>query len=78
MIHPFTKLLSNKPENPDEDAQGKNEQQHLSFWNCSQPEIMSKEKGSSIKIDVHSNGQKGSNRRLGFQELMRTLLVELS
>ena len=45
----------NKPENQDKDAQGKIEQQQaLSFGKCSQhewePQMMSKEKGTSIKV----------------------------
>ena len=44
----------NQPQNQGEDAQGKIEQQQaLSFWNCPQhewePQMMSKEKGTSIK-----------------------------
>ena len=51
----FSKSTRNKPENQDKDAQGKIEQQQaLSFGKCSQhewePQMMSKEKGTSIKV----------------------------
>ena len=67
----------NKPENQDEDALGKIEQQQaLSFWNCSQhewePQMMSKEKGD-LNQSGYSNAQKGSNRIPGYQELRGTL-----
>ena len=51
----FSLNRNNKPENQDKDAQGKIEQQQaLSFGKCSQhewePQMMSKEKGTSIKV----------------------------
>ena len=61
----FSKSTRNKPENQDKDAQGKIEQQQaLSFGKCSQhewgPQMMSKEKGTSIKVGTQKGWLKST------------------